>query len=299
MLFVVGALGSTATAQFTASSLSRSGNAQVSVSNPNTQNGPQSSFSSNSVGLLNPPFQSSSITVGSNSASISYSYSSSASIAPSALYLAVNVANGSYNVTPDAPYQSSSVSQGTGEYISFQANTSFAWSITANLTPYSQSGASASITLYNSSNQVIASIIEGMSVTNGGTLPPGTYYLQSSSQIALNGGAAGRSGSFSRSYSFSARVDGAQRLAQVSITPASGSQPAIFSATMNDAWPNGTARLQASLDLGLTDPWTDISTKTINATGSVDFTNIVDSRPQALGATMDFFRVVAEPAGLP
>lgn len=88
-------------------------------------------------------------------------------------------------------------------------------------------------------------------------------------------------------------------LRQVSILASAANQPPKFSGTVVNGPPMGTARLQASLDLGTTDPWADLSSVPLDAEGSASFTNIPDSRPQALGALSDYFRVVTESPSIP
>jgi len=88
-------------------------------------------------------------------------------------------------------------------------------------------------------------------------------------------------------------------LRNISIEASAASQPAKFSGTVVSGPPGGTARLQASLDLGTTDPWADVAGVTLDAEGSATFTNIPDSRPHALGTQSDYFRVVTEPPSPP
>ena len=88
-------------------------------------------------------------------------------------------------------------------------------------------------------------------------------------------------------------------LTEVFIQASSDGQPPKFSGTVVNGPPMGTARLQASLDLGTTDPWGNVLSLTLDAQGSAIFTNIPDSRSQAIGARSDFFRVVTEPPSTP
>jgi hypothetical protein len=85
------------------------------------------------------------------------------------------------------------------------------------------------------------------------------------------------------------------KLSEVSIQAALENQPPMFTGTIANGPPLGSARLQASLDLGSTDPWADLVCVPLDAEGSATFTNIPDSRPQALGAQSNYFRVVTEP----
>jgi hypothetical protein len=81
----------------------------------------------------------------------------------------------------------------------------------------------------------------------------------------------------------------------VFIQPPSDNQPPRFTGTLVNGPPMGGARLQASLDLGTSDPWADVASITLDAEGSFTFSSIPDSRPQALGARSIFFRAVTGP----
>jgi formylglycine-generating enzyme required for sulfatase activity len=80
-------------------------------------------------------------------------------------------------------------------------------------------------------------------------------------------------------------------LSQVVITPASAGTPPSFTGMVTGGPPNGTARLQASVDLGVADPWTNVATTFLDNLGSATFTSIPDPRPQAANAKWSFFRV--------
>jgi formylglycine-generating enzyme required for sulfatase activity len=87
-------------------------------------------------------------------------------------------------------------------------------------------------------------------------------------------------------------------LSQVEIIPASAGTPPTFTGIVTGGPPNGTAWLQASVDLGVADPWTNVATATLDNLGAAAFTAISDSRPQAAAAEQDFFRIVTS-AGPP
>jgi CubicO group peptidase (beta-lactamase class C family) len=83
-------------------------------------------------------------------------------------------------------------------------------------------------------------------------------------------------------------------LRDVLVVPPGGSLPPRFTGTVTSVHPFGTARLRASTDLGITDPWTDLAVRELDGYGATTFTNIPDTRPQALGAPQNFFRVIIE-----
>jgi formylglycine-generating enzyme required for sulfatase activity len=85
------------------------------------------------------------------------------------------------------------------------------------------------------------------------------------------------------------------RFSEAVVTPASTSAPPSFTGTVTGGSPNKTAWLQASVDLGVADPWANIASAVFDSFGSATFTNIPDSRPQAAAASRDFFRVLAPP----
>jgi len=87
-------------------------------------------------------------------------------------------------------------------------------------------------------------------------------------------------------------------LSDVDIEASSSGGPARFSGIYSGGFPLGIAHLQASIDLGITDPWTTIESLTLDGFGSVEFRSVSDSRPHALGSEADFFRVKTEPASL-
>jgi len=62
-----------------------------------------------------------------------------------------------------------------------------------------------------------------------------------------------------------------------------------FACLVQGAVPEATATLQASSDLGITDPWADLATATVNANGAVSFTDVPD--PSASGLPRNFYRV--------
>lgn len=77
--------------------------------------------------------------------------------------------------------------------------------------------------------------------------------------------------------------------------PTSG-QPPRFTGTLTGGHPSGTARLEASRDLGVGDPWTELATTPLDATGSATFTNVPDTRPESANTPRLFYRIVSEPA---
>jgi hypothetical protein len=89
-------------------------------------------------------------------------------------------------------------------------------------------------------------------------------------------------------------LPGQSYLTNVQITPSVVGQPPKFSGILVAAPPAGIARLQASIDLGITDPWTEIANSILDGTGVVTFTNVEDNRAHAIGTKKDFFRVVTE-----
>jgi hypothetical protein len=77
--------------------------------------------------------------------------------------------------------------------------------------------------------------------------------------------------------------------------PTSG-QPPRFTGALTGGHPSGTARLEASRDLGVNDPWTEIANTSLDATGSGTFTNVPDNRPESANSPRLFYRIVSEPA---
>lgn len=89
-------------------------------------------------------------------------------------------------------------------------------------------------------------------------------------------------------------VPSTPKLVDVSIQASVADQPPRFSGTVTNGPPMGTARLEASLDLGASDPWAEVISVDLDSVGSATFTNVPDARPQALGVRSNFFRVVTE-----
>jgi len=87
-------------------------------------------------------------------------------------------------------------------------------------------------------------------------------------------------------------------MSDIPFTGQSG-QTKKVSMSLQDGHPYGTARLQASADLGRSDPWTDIAVAGTDYNGAATFVDVVDVRPQAAGAPRMFFRVVSEDAEPP
>ncbi len=77
-------------------------------------------------------------------------------------------------------------------------------------------------------------------------------------------------------------------LRNVTITPAGAGLPAI-SGLIQGGPPSGSVILQASTDLGKSDPWRDLSTIMLDASGSQSFGPVLD--PQGAGLKRDFFRI--------
>lgn len=76
--------------------------------------------------------------------------------------------------------------------------------------------------------------------------------------------------------------------------PAQGQPPAITGKILGGA-ANGLVHLQASTDLGKTDPWTTLGAIQLNEFGNGAFTNVKDVRPTATNASSDFFRIMHNP----
>lgn len=78
-------------------------------------------------------------------------------------------------------------------------------------------------------------------------------------------------------------------LSNVTVTPAGPTTKARISATVSGGTPGASATMQASSDLGLTDPWEDLATLLLDGSGSAHFTLVED--PNSIGLARDFFRV--------
>ncbi len=87
-------------------------------------------------------------------------------------------------------------------------------------------------------------------------------------------------------------------LSQVVIIPASAGTPPSFTGVVTGGPPNGTVWLQASLDVGVAYPWTNIATTALDNLGSATFTNIPDPRPQAANAKWNFYRAATNVVSL-
>jgi hypothetical protein len=72
--------------------------------------------------------------------------------------------------------------------------------------------------------------------------------------------------------------------------------PPRFTGTLTGGHPSGTARLEASRDLGVGDPWTELANTPLDATGSATFTNVPDTRPESATTVRLFYRIVSVPA---
>jgi len=73
-----------------------------------------------------------------------------------------------------------------------------------------------------------------------------------------------------------------------SLVPAGPATNASLSGTVRGG-PNGSVKLQASTDLGLSDTWRDIGTIGLDETGNATFGPVQD--PNSSGLSRDFFRV--------
>jgi hypothetical protein len=80
----------------------------------------------------------------------------------------------------------------------------------------------------------------------------------------------------------------------VSIVAATSSEPAKISMNVGNGLPNSNALLQASVDLGQSDPWQTILTVLLDSAGTASIVDAEDTRPIAVNAKKDFFRVVPE-----
>jgi hypothetical protein len=92
------------------------------------------------------------------------------------------------------------------------------------------------------------------------------------------------------------QFDAAKEIQDWLLVPSKDGLPARFTGAATGGYPFGIARLQASIDLGISDAWTDVATTDLNGYGDVAFTDIPDTRPQALGSPKDFFRILIQPA---
>lgn len=115
---------------------------------------------------------------------------------------------------------------------------------------------------------------------SGGVFPVGTTTVNVSASDAAGNVA---------NDSFSVTVVNLNSLLKnVVITPAGAGSPAI-SGLIQGGPPSGQVILQASTDLGKSDPWRDLSTIQLNAGGNQSFGPIQD--PQGAGLKRDFFRI--------
>ena len=80
-------------------------------------------------------------------------------------------------------------------------------------------------------------------------------------------------------------------LTGVAVTPATATTQALFTGSLVWGPPFSIAILQASRDLGISDPWTTISSRHLDASGAATFTDIPDPRAESTGAPRCFFRV--------
>ncbi|MEI6675598.1 MAG: HYR domain-containing protein [Verrucomicrobiota bacterium] len=120
----------------------------------------------------------------------------------------------------------------------------------------------------------------GVSVTS--TPPSGSFFP--SGVTTVNVAATNNSGNAVLG-TFTVTVVGVNSCTIVTAGP---SRTASVSGTLRGG-PNGSVKLQASSDLGLTDPWEDIGTVVLDASGNATFGPIQD--PHSIGLSKDFFRV--------
>jgi hypothetical protein len=88
----------------------------------------------------------------------------------------------------------------------------------------------------------------------------------------------------------------APTIASFTCTAPSSGQPPQFTGTLTGGHPSGTARLEASRDLGVGDPWTELANTPLDAAGSATFTNVPDTRPESANTPRLFYRIVSVPA---
>jgi len=115
---------------------------------------------------------------------------------------------------------------------------------------------------------------------SGSTFPVGTTTVNVSASDAAGNVA---NGSFTVTV-----VNMGALLKNVSISPAGAGSPAI-SGLIQGGPPSGAVILQASTDLGISDPWRDLATIQLDASGNQSFGPIQD--PQGAGLKRDFFRI--------
>jgi hypothetical protein len=77
------------------------------------------------------------------------------------------------------------------------------------------------------------------------------------------------------------------------IVPPSGAARARFSGAAHGR-PRSVVKLEASIDLGVKDPWTVIAEVILNDLGQGSFEAVEDERPAAVGASSGFFRLRTE-----
>ena len=116
---------------------------------------------------------------------------------------------------------------------------------------------------------------------SGSTFPVGTTTVNVSATDAAGNTASG---------SFKVTVVNMNTLLRnVTITPAGAGLPGI-AGLIQGGPPGGQVILQASADLGQSDPWRNISTIALDAGGNQSFGPVFD--PQGSGFTRDFFRIM-------
>ncbi len=142
------------------------------------------------------------------------------------------------------------------------------------------SGAVVTFSLGNATDAVSGNRTCTATPPSGSTFPIGTTTVSVSASDAAGNPASG---------SFKVTVVNMRTLLQnVSITPG-GVNSAAISGLIQGGAPGGQVILQASTDMGVSDPWQDISTITLDSNGNKSFGPIAD--PQGPGLSRDFFRI--------
>lgn len=80
----------------------------------------------------------------------------------------------------------------------------------------------------------------------------------------------------------------------LSVVAATPAELAKISLTVVNGPPEVAVHLQASVDLGQSDPWQTIATMSFDSLGEASFVEVEDTRPIAVNANRDFFRVATE-----
>lgn len=81
------------------------------------------------------------------------------------------------------------------------------------------------------------------------------------------------------------------KLQDWTLTPARQNEAPLISGTVINGPALGIASLECSLDLGVSDPWTEVRTFSLDENGSANFTNISDTSQKSQNAPKLFFRI--------